>query len=144
MKGVKNEKLAVKGLNQALAWEIRAAMMYAHYAAYLTGTERLDFEEYFSGESLESMGHAKKVRQIIADLGGKAVMAPDPTPIPDVRDARKMLAEAMKTEEKAEQTYQEVLPQFEHQTAWHHEVRHIMMDEQQAQLDLQRLLKGSI
>ena len=141
MKGVKNDKQAIKILNEALAWEIRGALMYAHYAAFLTGPDRLDFEEYFSGESDESMGHAKKVRQIVADLGGKAVTAPDATPIADVRDARKMLAEALKTEETAEARYHELLAQFDHQTSWHHDVRHILMDEQKAQIELRRLMK---
>lgn len=141
MKAVKNEKQAIKSLNEALAWEIRGALMYAHYAAYVIGRDRLDFEEYFSKESEESMGHAKAVRQIIADLGGKAVTAPDPAPIADVRDADKMLAEALKTERAAEEKYREILSQFEHQCAWHHRLRHIMMDEEKAQMELRRLMQ---
>ena len=141
MKAAKNEKEAIKCLNEALAWEIRGALMYAHYAAYLVGRDRLDFEEYFSGESTESMGHAKKVRQIIADLGGKAVTAPAATAIADVRDVNKMLGEALKAEEAAEAKYREALALFEHQTAWHHELRHIMMEEEKAQLEIRRLMK---
>ncbi len=141
MKSVKNEKQAIKSLNEALAWELRAVLMYAHYTAYLTGRDRLDFEDYFAKESEESMGHAKVVRQIIADLDGKAVSMPDPAPIPDTRDAKKMLAEALKTEETAEQKYREALSLFEHQTAWHHDLRHIMMDEEMAQIELKRLME---
>ena len=140
MKAVKNEKQAIQGLNGALAWEIRGALMYAHYAAFLMGRDRLDFEAYFSGESAESMEHAKAVRQIIADLGGKAVTAPDPAPIADVRDANKMLAEALKTEQAAEEKYRVLLAQFEHQSAWHHRLRHILMDEEKAQIELHRLM----
>lgn len=132
---------AVETLNRALAWELRAALMYAHYAAYLEGRDRLDFEEYFSGESTESMGHAKTVRQIIADQGGKAVTGPDATPIRHTRDAKAMLNEALKTEQTAEKLYKEVLPFFEHQSPWHHDLRHILLDEQRAQIELKRLLK---
>ncbi|MBI4455315.1 MAG: hypothetical protein HY644_05380 [Acidobacteria bacterium] len=141
MKPVKHEKQAIKSLNEALAWEIRAALMYAHYAAYLKGRDRLDFEEHFSKEGEEGMHHAKIVRQIIADLGGKATTTPDPTPIPDVREADKMLAEALKTEEQAEKVYRELLPLFDHPTSWHHDLRHIMMDEEKAQIELKRLMK---
>ena len=141
MKAVKNEKQALQALNEALAWEIRATLMYAHYAAFVMGRDRLDFEEYFSEESTESMGHAKEVRQIIADLGGKAITAPDPTPIPDARDIKKMLGEALKTEQVAEEKYRVLLAQFEHQSAWHHRLRHIMMDEEKAQIELHRLMK---
>lgn len=141
MSGVKNEKLAIKGLNEALGWEIRGALMYAHYAAFVMGRDRLDFEEYLSGEAAESMEHAKAVRQIIADLGGKAVTAPDPAPIADVRDIKKMLAEALKTEQEAEAKYRALLAHFEHQSAWHHRLRHILMDEEMAQIELHRMMK---
>ncbi len=142
MQAAKNPEQAILVLNQALGWELRAAMMYAHYAAYLVGRDRLDFEEYFDGEVTESIGHAKVVRQIIADLGGKAVTSPDPTPIVDTRDVSAMLREAHKTEEAAENKYREVLTLFEHQTVWHHDLRHIQMDEERGLIELKRLMKG--
>lgn len=141
MKGVKDEKEAILKLNKALAWELRGALMYAHFEAYLKGRDRLDFSDHFSKESEESMQHAKAVRQLIADLGGKAQTASDPTPIPHLRDVDRMLAEALKTEKVAEQNYRDLLPLFEHQTAWHHDLRHIMMDEEKAQLELKRLME---
>lgn len=141
MKASANTGQTVATLNRALAWELRAALMYAHYAAYLEGRDRLDFEEYYSGESTESMGHAKAVRQIIADMGGKAVTSPDATPIRHTKDAVVMLNEALKTEQTAEKLYEEVLSLFEHQSPWHHDLRHILMDEQRAQIEIKRLLK---
>ncbi len=37
----------IKLLNQALAWELRAQAIYAHYAAYLKGLETLTLAEHF-------------------------------------------------------------------------------------------------
>jgi bacterioferritin (cytochrome b1) len=140
VKPTKNAAKAIKVLNKALGWELRAALMYAHYAAYLIGRDRLDFEELFNGESTESMGHARTVRQIIADLGGDAVTAPDPTPIPHTRDPRAMLEEALRTEAAAEAQYREVVQQFGFQSAWHHALRHVLMAEEKTQIELRRLL----
>lgn len=136
----KNVKKAIQSLNEVLAMEIRAALMYAHYAAYLAGRDRLDFEEFFYAESEESMGHAKVVRQMIADLGGEAVTSPEARPIVHTSKVRTMLQEALRTEEAAEKKYREVLPLFEHATAWHHDLRHIMMEEEKSQIELRRLM----
>jgi bacterioferritin len=141
VKVVSNVEQAVAALNRALAWELRASLMYAHYAAYVMGRDRLDFEEHFQEEATESMGHARTVRQIIADLGGVAVTVPDATPFPHTQDATAMLEEALRTEARAEAAYREALPLFEHFSAWHHSLRHIMHDEEGAQLEIRRLLK---
>jgi bacterioferritin len=141
VKVVSNVEQAVATLNRALAWELRASLMYAHYAAYLAGRDRLDLEEYFNGEATESMGHARTVRQIIADLGGVAVTVPDATPFVHTQDATKMLEEALRTEARAEAAYREALSFFEHFSAWHHSLRHVMHDEERAQIEIRRLLK---
>lgn len=138
---VKNSKKAIPSLNRALAWEIRASLLYAHYAAYVEGRDRLDFEEYFEAQSQESDKHAQTVRQIIADLGGQATTAPDPAPIVHTTKAETMLAEALKTETAAEKLYGELLPLFEHTSAWHHDLRHIMMEEEKGQIELKRMMK---
>lgn len=141
MKAGKDEAQAIDVLNKALAGELRAALMYAHYAAYLTGRDRLDFEDHFNEESAESMAHAKILRQIIADLGGEAVRAPDKTPIVHTQHIDRMLEEALKTEEAAANIYREVLPFIDHQATWHHDLWHILLAEERSQIELKRLMK---
>lgn len=136
-----NVKKAVRALNEALAWELRAALLYSHYAAYLVGRDRLDFEDFFNEQSQEVLAHAKTVRQIIADLGGEAVTAPDTARIVHTQNAETMLEEALKTEEAAEKKYREILPLFDHPSAWHHDLRHIQMDEERGQIEIKRLMK---
>jgi bacterioferritin (cytochrome b1) len=79
--------------------------------------------------------------RIIADLGGVAVTVPDNAPFPHTQDATVMLEEALRTEARAEAAYREALPLFEHFSAWHHSLRHIMHDEERAQLEIRRWLK---
>ena len=62
-----NEDL-VRQLNNALGWELRAQVMYAHYAAYVRGIYRLHLKPYFEGESAESVTHATTVRDQIVKV----------------------------------------------------------------------------
>ncbi len=134
------DKDLIPKLNKALAWELRAAIVYGHYAAYIMGRDRLDFEDHFKEESTESMGHAAIVRQIIADLGGKAVTAPDPAPVKHADDLGTMLKEALKIEQAAEKGYRALMPLLTGYPTYLHSVGHILMSEEKAVLDLKRLL----
>ncbi|DAC26857.1 MAG TPA: hypothetical protein D7H76_01070, partial [Candidatus Poseidoniales archaeon] len=52
----------VVALNEALAWELRAITMYAHYSAYVSGIHRSHLATYFNNEVTESITHAATVR----------------------------------------------------------------------------------
>ncbi len=99
----------VDRLNDALGWENRAQLMYAHYAAYVKGIYRLHLKPYFEGEATESVGHATAVRDHIMKLGGAARTNRDDTEIVHTTDYRVMLVEAMKTESCAAKSYKEFL-----------------------------------
>jgi len=99
----------IEKLNGALGWEMRAATMYAHYAAYVKGIYRLHLKPYFETEATESMTHATTVRSAIVKLGGVARTDRDATEIVHTTDYRVMLDEAMKTETRAAKSYKEIL-----------------------------------
>ncbi len=127
-------------LNRALGWELRAQAMYAHYAAYVKGIESLSLGAHFEKESLESVGHAGKVRAIIAELGGVAATDRDPAAIRHTEDWRVMLQEALKTESAAAATYARLLPMVKGHAVHTHTLMHIMMDEQKAVVEVETLL----
>lgn len=99
-----NDEL-IKRLNAALGWELRAQMLYSHYAAYVKGIYRLHLKPFFEAEATESVGHATTVRDHIAKLGGIARTDRDSTEIVHTDDYAVMLREAMKTETHAARTY---------------------------------------
>ena len=99
----------IRHLNEALGWEMRAQVMYAHYATYVRGINRIHLKPFFEAESTESVGHATIVRDQIAKLGGIAVTERDKTEIVHTTDLKVMLDEAMKTEKKAAVTYRAAL-----------------------------------
>ena len=103
-----NSKLIEK-LNGGLGWELRAAALYAHYSAYVKGIHRLHLKPFFDEEATESHTHAEMVRAAIVKLGGTAVTDRDSTEIVHTTDYKTMLKEALKTERKAAEGYEEVL-----------------------------------
>jgi bacterioferritin len=103
-----NEEL-VRHLNAALGWELRAQMLYSHYAAYVKGINRLHLKPFFEAEATESVGHATAVRDHIVKLGGVARTDRDSTEIVHTDDYKIMLSEAMKTETRAAGVYREFL-----------------------------------
>ena len=134
-----NGKL-IQLLNQSLGWELRAQAMYAHYAAYVKGLESLTLAEHFEGEVTESLGHAKKVRDIIAALGGEAVTARDDAEIVHTEDTRTMLEEALKTESAAADAYRKIIPMVKNHAVFYHAIYHILKDESAAVIEVETLL----
>ena len=135
----RNAKL-IEWLNKALGWEMRAQALYAHYAAYVKGLESMSLAGHFEEEVTESIGHAKKVRDIIAELGGEAVTVRDMTPIVHIEDTHLMLEEALKTEAAAAATYRKIVPLVKENPVHQHALIHIMMDEMKAVVEMETLL----
>ena len=137
---IANRSKLITLLNQALGWELRAQALYAHYAAYVKGLESLTLVEHFEGEVTESVGHAKKVRDIIATLDGEAISTRDPAPIPHTQDVEAMLEEALKTESKAAATYQKIVPLVKGHAVFYHTIYHILKDEMNSVIEMETLL----
>jgi bacterioferritin len=135
-----NQQQVVNELNKALGWELRAQAMYAHYAAYIKGLEMLTLKSHFEEEATESFGHAAKVRDIIATLGGEAVTTRDTAPIVHTEDYKKMLEEALQTEQSAAVQYKKILTMVESYPPFGHTIVHIMKDEMDAVIEVEALL----
>jgi len=127
-------------LNESLGWELRAQAMYAHYAAYVRGLESLTLAEHFEEEVTESLGHAKRVRDIIATLGGEAITTRDATEIVHTEDTRVMLEEALKTEAAAAEAYRRIIPLVKDHPVFFHAIYHIHKDETAAVIEVETLL----
>lgn len=100
-------------LNEALAWELRAMNMYAHYAANVRGIHRLQLSPMFSTEATESMDHGDVVRRAIVKLGGVPVTDRHPEPIVHTTAFDEMLKHALATEQQAAHVYRNVLAKVE-------------------------------
>ncbi|MBN16696.1 MAG: hypothetical protein CMB37_00855 [Euryarchaeota archaeon] len=138
-----NEKL-IDALNRALAWELRAIAMYAHYAAYVSGIHRLQLAAHFGNEVTESVTHAATVRAAIVKLDGEATTDRADTSIVHTSNYEKMLNEAYKTEKTAAETYAEILPLVEEigDSELYDSLEVVYFDEQRSVEELRMMLKN--
>jgi bacterioferritin len=89
----------VRHLNEDLAGEYQAILMYVTYAATVTGPHRPVLRQFFAGEITEELAHAQFLAEKIASLGGAPTT--DPRPVPVTEDPRQMLTNVLEAEERA-------------------------------------------
>jgi bacterioferritin len=86
-------------LNQDLAGEYQAVIMYATYAAAVIGPHRPMLKQFFSAEIPEELAHAQFLAEKVASLG--AVPVTVPRPVPAANDAHQMLENVLAAERQA-------------------------------------------
>jgi bacterioferritin len=104
-------QILIEGLNQDLAREFQAIMMYIHYSAKITGPYRRELKALFQSEIGNETAHVQFLADKIAALGG------DPTTrfveVPSARRPREMLVQALKAEIHAISGYGDRIRQAE-------------------------------
>jgi bacterioferritin len=101
----------IEGLNQDLAGEYQAILMYTHYSAKLTGPYRRELRALFQAEIGDEQGHAQFLADKIAALGGEPTT--QPRPVPHADQPREMLEHALVAEVQAIADYKTRLRQAE-------------------------------
>jgi bacterioferritin len=104
-----DRKVLIEGLNDDLAGEYQAILMYTHYSAKLTGPYRRELRALFQAEIADEQGHAQFLADKIAALGGEPTT--QPRPVPQANQPRQMLEHALAAEEQAITGYNERLRQ---------------------------------
>lgn len=89
-------KALIDGLNEDLAAEYQAVIMYRTYASLVTGPYRQELKAFFEGEIPDELNHAAFLADKIVALGGTPVTrAPE---VPVSTDNREMLENALQAE----------------------------------------------
>ncbi len=86
-------------LNQDLAGELQAVIMYTVYSAQVKGPYRPQLVQFMQAEIADELGHAQFLADKIVSLGGVPVS--EPRPVPSASTAREMLENIAKAEEQA-------------------------------------------
>ena len=94
-----SKKALIHALNEDLAGEYQAILMYTTYAAAVTGPHRPMLKEFFAAEIPEELAHAQFLADKIASLGGAPTTVPRPVPV--ATDPRQMLENVLAAEKKA-------------------------------------------
>ena len=93
----------IDNLNDDLATEYQAVIMYTTYSAQVKGPFRLPLVEFLQGEIPDEQGHAQFLADKIVALGG--VPTTDPAPVPPAETPKEMLERIMEAENKAVNGY---------------------------------------
>lgn len=97
------KKKLIEGLNEDLANEYSAIIMYRCYASMVKGPYRQELRTFFSGEVPDELTHAELLADKIVALGGTPTTEPKPVKLSD--DARVMLENALIAEKETIMRY---------------------------------------
>ena len=133
-------KELIDGLNEDLAAEYQAVIMYRTYAALVTGPYRQELKAFFEGEIPDELGHAAFLADKIVALGGVPTTEVKPVPIP--RTNREMLENALQAEVDTIERYTRRLQQAEElgEISIKVQLENLVVDESQHRDDIRRML----
>lgn len=106
-----DKKTLIDGLNEDLAGELQAIVMYIHYAAAATGVDRLELAEFFEREIQDELRHALFLANKITALGGTPT--DEPLPVPEAKSNQEMIENVLAAEERTIKAYAERMKQAE-------------------------------
>jgi bacterioferritin len=131
----------IDGLNQDLAAEYQAVMMYRTYASLVSGPYRPELRNFFEGEIPDELGHAAFLADKIVSLGGTPTTRPAEVPAAD--DNRRMLENALAAEEDTIARYTRRIGEAEAagELAIKVELESLVVDETRHRDDIRRMLK---
>ncbi|MBZ0302670.1 MAG: ferritin-like domain-containing protein [Anaerolineae bacterium] len=93
----------IDALNNDLANEFQAIVMYTTYSAQVKGPFRLELVNFFQGEIPDEQGHALFLSNKIVSLGG--VPTTTPAPVAAAETPKEMLENVLTAEKKAIEGY---------------------------------------
>ncbi|WP_054950641.1 ferritin-like domain-containing protein [Numidum massiliense] len=136
-----NVKALIDGLNEDLANEFAATIMYTYNAATVTGLDRLTLKPFFEGEITDEAGHALYLADKIRILGGTPTT--EAVRVEPLTDTKAMLEAALKAEEETIKRYTERREQAEKigDIALVMKLEDMIADETGHKEELQRLLQ---
>ena len=131
-------------LNEDLSREYQAIIAYVVYSQVLKGPEYMSIAEELETHAKEELEHAITVAKHIDYLGGMPTTTPQPVKVSD--DARVMLRADLDNENQTVRNYTERVQQAEalHEYAVAEDLREILRDEQEHQIDLATALGENV
>src|SRR5215510_8471590 len=131
-------------LNEDLAREYQAIIAYVIYSQVLKGAEYMSIAKELETHAEQELAHALKISKHIDYLGGMPTTKVLPVKVSD--DARVMLRADLQNETDTIRNYRERIQQCEalHEYAIAEEIREILVEEQEHQIDLATALGESV
>ena len=132
----------IDGLNQDLAAEYQAVIMYRTYASLVSGPYRQELRAFFEGEIPDELGHAAYLADKIVALGGTPTV--EPGPIPLTKDNKEMLENTLQAEIDTIERYTRRLEQADEagEIGLKVQLEEMILDETTHRDDIRRMLVG--
>ncbi|MBP3950123.1 ferritin-like domain-containing protein [Bacillus suaedae] len=133
----------IEGLNEDLANEYAASIMYTNNAAVVSGLYRQTLKPFFEAEISDELGHALYLAEKIKTLGGTPTTTPAEVKQPT--EVKEMLEEARQAEKDTIERYEErkKLADSLGQTELVVKLEDMIADETHHMEELDRILKDS-
>lgn len=130
----------IEGMNEDLAAEYQAVVMYRTFASLVTGPWRQELRAFFEGEIPDELGHAAFLADKIVALGGVPTTDVKPVPIP--RTNREMLEIALQAEVDTIERYTKRISQAEElgEISVKVQLENLVVDESGHRDDIRRML----
>lgn len=132
----------IEGLNEDLAAEYQAVVMYRTYAALVSGPYRQELRAFFEGEIPDELGHAAFLADKVVALGGMPAVTVPAVAIP--KDTREMLENALQAEVDTIERYTRRLKQAEEcgEISIRVQLENLIVDESHHRDEIRRMLMG--
>jgi len=137
-----DKKALIAGLNEDLANELGASILYLFQTSTATGWDGEELREFLVPEITGEMAHAILLSDKIASLGGKPTMEPRIHKCP--KDVKGMLKYDLKLEREAIESYKMRILQAEEagETGLKLKLEELIADETGHAEQLERILRG--
>jgi bacterioferritin len=140
--GTTGRQALIDALNEDLAGEFQAIVMYIQYSAKLTGPYRNELRGFFQAEIADEQRHAQFLADKIATLGGEPTT--QARPVPDADTPHEMLERIREAEARAIADYSERVQQAEAfgDIGLKVELENQVADETKHKEEVERILSG--
>ncbi|HUL43627.1 MAG TPA: ferritin-like domain-containing protein [Bacteroidota bacterium] len=137
-----DKKALIEGLNEDLANELGASILYLHQTSMATGWDGEELREFLVPEITGEMAHAILLSDKIAALGGKPTTEPRQHKCP--KDVKGMLKYDLKMEREAIENYKTRVIQAEEagEVGLKLKLEELITDETAHAEQLERILRG--
>ena len=137
-----DKKVLIAGLNEDLANELGASILYLYQTSTATGWDGEELREFLSAEITGEMQHAIFLSEKIAALGGKPTTVPRQHKSP--KDVKSMLKYDLKLEREAIENYRERSMQAEEagEIGLKLKLEALILDETGHAEQIERILRG--
>ncbi len=137
----KNHEL-IDALNEDLAAEYQAVIMYRTYGSMVSGPYRQELREFFVDEIPDELHHAEVLADKIVSLGGTPTVKP--AAVPTATEAKEMLENALQAEIDTIKRYSRRIDQAEAagELGIKLELENFVIDESKHRDDIMRMLDG--